>query len=124
MNSPWLPAAAILAFLTGIAHSYLGERYILIRLFRRADLPQLFGSDVFTRRTLRLAWHLTSIAWWGSAVLFWALAQGSVHLALEVLSCTFFCSALLTAVGSRGRHLAWPVFLLIAIFSWIAASSM
>lgn len=34
----------------------------LVRLFRRADLPHLFGSDLFTRRTLRLAWHLTSVA--------------------------------------------------------------
>ncbi len=27
-------AAAALLFLTGVAHSYLGERYILIRLFQ------------------------------------------------------------------------------------------
>lgn len=117
-----LAAAAILALLTGVAHSYLGERYILIRLFRRSDLPHLFGSDVFTRRTLRLAWHLTSVAWWGSAALFWALAQGSARLGLQVLSGMFFVTALVTALVSRGRHLAWPVFLLIAIFAWIGAS--
>ena len=80
--SPPLLAAAVLAGLTGVAHSYLGERYILIRLFRRQDLPHLFGSDVFTRRTLRVAWHLTSIAWWGSAFLFWALGKGSAPLGL------------------------------------------
>ena len=57
--------AAGLVLLVGLAHSYLGERYILIRLFRRSDLPHLFGSDVFTRRTLRFAWHLTTVAWWG-----------------------------------------------------------
>ena len=50
----WLLAAAVLTLAVGAAHSYLGARYILIRLFRRADLPHLFGSDVFTRRTLRL----------------------------------------------------------------------
>lgn len=117
-----LVAAAVLALLTGVAHSYLGERYILIRLFRRSDLPHLFGSDVFTRRTLRVAWHLTSIAWWGSAVLFWALGRGSTRVGLQVLGGTFLVSALVTAVGSRGRHLAWPVFLLIAILAWIGAT--
>jgi hypothetical protein len=39
-----------------IAHSYLGERYILIRVFRHADLPKLFGNAEFTCRTLRFAW--------------------------------------------------------------------
>jgi hypothetical protein len=67
--------AAFLAFSVGVAHSVLGERYILIRLFRRSDLPQLLGSTEFTTRTLRFAWHLTTIAWWGAAALFFALAQ-------------------------------------------------
>ena len=31
--------AALLIFLTGLAHSYLGERYLLMRLFRRKQLP-------------------------------------------------------------------------------------
>ena len=57
-------AALVLAVLLAAAHSYLGERYILIRLFRREDLPKLFGGGTeFTTRTLRFAWHLTSVAW-------------------------------------------------------------
>lgn len=55
-------AAAIAIYVTGIAHSYLGERYILTRLFRRDDLPRLFGGTAFTTATLRFAWHLTTIA--------------------------------------------------------------
>ncbi|MBA3657097.1 MAG: hypothetical protein H0W69_07085, partial [Gemmatimonadaceae bacterium] len=47
----WLLIAALLTVVVGLAHSYLGERYILLRLFRRDDLPHLFGSDVFTKRT-------------------------------------------------------------------------
>ena len=50
--------AAFLAVAVGIAHSYLGEHYILIRLFRRDGIPTLFGSPEFTIRTLRFAWHL------------------------------------------------------------------
>ena len=37
MNNPLLLAAAGLA-LVGLVHSVLGERYILVRLFRRRDL--------------------------------------------------------------------------------------
>jgi len=47
--------AAALCFALGLAHSVLGERYILVHLFRRTDLPKLFGDDRFTRRTLRFA---------------------------------------------------------------------
>ena len=37
--------AAIFLFFIGLAHSILGERYILVRLFRRDNLPKLLGSD-------------------------------------------------------------------------------
>jgi len=122
MNS-WLLLASVLAVLTGVAHSYLGERYILGRLFRRTELPHLFGSDVFTKRTLRFAWHLTSIAWVGAAVSFWVLARGDATGGIRVLSATFFLTSLVTAAGSRGRHLAWPVFLAIAVAAWLGASA-
>ena len=56
---------AFLTFTIGVAHSVLGERYILIRLFRRNNLPKLFGGPEFTILTLRFAWHITTIAWWG-----------------------------------------------------------
>lgn len=109
--------AAFLAFAVGVAHSVLGERYILIRLFRRQDLPKLFGGTAFTTRTLRFAWHLTTIAWWGAAGLFWFLARGSLSPAVAsgVLAAVFLCSALLTLAASRGRHLAWIVFLVIGL---------
>jgi hypothetical protein len=117
--NPWLLLAASLALLVGAAHSYLGERYILVRLFRRADLPPLFGSDLFTKRTLRFAWHVTTISWWGAAALFWALGRGSAHFGIQVLSATFLVTALVTAVGSRGRHFAWVVFAVIAVLAWL-----
>ena len=62
-----LVAAASLMILLGLAHSVLGECYLLIRLFRRPDLPKLFGSTAFTTRTLRFAWHLTTVIAWGLA---------------------------------------------------------
>ncbi len=116
--------AAVLAVLVGVAHSYLGERYILMRLFRRTELPKLLGSDVFTRRTLRFAWHITSIAWLGFAALLLVLAARDPaslrENSLKVVAATFAAHAALTGGASRGRHLAWIVFLAIAVLSWMA----
>ncbi|MGH1352935.1 MAG: hypothetical protein ACRBBN_19335, partial [Methyloligellaceae bacterium] len=67
-----------LLFGIGIAHSYLGEKYILIRLFRKNDLPKLFGGSEFTKNTLRFAWHLTTVAWFGFAFILIHLSRGSL----------------------------------------------
>lgn len=37
--------AAVLIFVLGLAHSVLGERFILARLFRRDNLPKLSRDD-------------------------------------------------------------------------------
>jgi hypothetical protein len=120
-----LSIAAFLAFAVGIAHSALGERYILIRLFRRTELPKLFGSTVFTTRVLRFAWHLTSIAWWGFAAILVLLATRSAtprNLSM-VLAITFLFTGAITFAISRGKHLAWPIFLFIAGVCLYAAAA-
>ncbi|MGO1541412.1 MAG: hypothetical protein ACTHZI_02695 [Luteimonas sp.] len=109
-------AAAILLFLLGLAHSVLGERYILVRLFRRDNLPRLFGGTAFTIRTLRFAWHITTVAWWGMAVLLWQVASGGDlgrSAVLTVLGWTMLLSGVLPLVITRGRHLSWIVLFLV-----------
>jgi hypothetical protein len=101
-------AAALIAAL-GIAHSILGERYILIRLFRR-DLPELFGNAWFTQRTLRFAWHLTTALAFGIAVLLVQLAGSASAPALaNTIGWTLLCCGLLPLIHTRGRHLSWIV---------------
>lgn len=121
----WLYIAALLAFAVGLAHSILGERYILIRLFRRADLPHLFGGPEFTVRTLRFAWHITTIAWWGLAAIIVLVAEDAASRPslLYVLAAVFLLSAALAAAGSRLRHLAWLVFAAIGLIVLVAAGS-
>jgi len=117
--------AALLLIAVGVAHSYLGERYILIRLFRREDLPKLFGGTAFTTRTLRFAWHITTIAWWGFAAILLHLAQGSVssRFVTSAIGTTFIATGLVTLTASRGKHLAWPVFIVIGIISICASAT-
>lgn len=117
--------SAFLTLTIGLAHSWLGERYILTRLFRRQNIPHLFGSDAFTKRTLRFAWHLTTVAWFGAAALLLILASyppdASARMLSRVIAATFLLSAVVALAGSRGLHLSWIVFLLIAGLVWVGA---
>jgi len=117
--------AAFFAFAIGVAHSVLGEKYILTRLFRREDLPEILGSADFTIRTLRFAWHLTTIAWWGFATIIFILARGSISFQnlSAVLAVTFLTTGAITLVVSHGRHLVWPVFLFIGGVCLYAATA-
>lgn len=117
-----LMLAAFLTFAVGLAHSYLGEKYILMRLFRRDDLPKLLGDQVFTVRTLRFAWHVTTLAWWGFGAMLWCASRGELTAAsaLDVLGVTMLVTAATILFASRGRHLAWPVFTAIGIIAMLA----
>lgn len=119
-----LLVAIMLLLGIGVVHSYLGEKYILMRLFRR-PLPKLFGDDTFTRRTIRFAWHLLTVAWFGfAAVLALAyLDRVSQPALLEVVGVTFAVTAATALVASRGRHLSWLVFAAVSIICFAAASS-
>ena len=107
--------SALLLVAVGFAHSYLGERYLLRRLFRRDNLPELFGGTEFTTRTLRFAWHVTTVAWLGFAAVLVLLADppassGAIGL---VIGLTFLIHGAVALFGSRGRHLSWLVFLAV-----------
>ena len=117
-----LLVAVALTVAIGVAHSYLGERYLLMRLFRQ-PLPPLFGGDEFTRKTLRFAWHITTLAWFGFAALLLLLYldDWSRTNALAVIGGTFAVTGLTALVASRGKHLSWIVFGAIAIISFAAA---
>jgi hypothetical protein len=118
-----LVSAAVLTALLAAAHSYLGERYILIRLFRREDIPKLFGGTTFTKQTLRFAWHLTSVLAVGFAALLIVLARpggGDPQVQARVIGVTFGACGVVALVGSRGRHLAWIAFFAMAALAFWA----
>ncbi|RZM84676.1 hypothetical protein C3B51_02340 [Pseudoalteromonas rubra] len=114
--------AAALLILVSLAHSYLGERFILIRLFKRDNLPELFGSSDFTIRTLRFAWHLTSIAWLGLAALLIALASPKFTptILLQIIAATFVLHSALALVLSRGKHWSWLLFAVVSVLLIVA----
>lgn len=114
--------ASSFVFLTGLAHSYLGERFILMRLFRVQQLPKLIGGTAFTVGTLRFAWHLTTVAWWGVAYLLFLAAGGSLSKdqVLTVIGITSLVSAALPLYFTRGKHFSWIVFLIVGALLLVA----
>ena len=108
-------AACILA-LVGIAHSYLGERYLLGRLSRHGNLSKIFRNPDFAFRVMRLAWHLTSIAWLGFAALLTLIAHGpltakAIGTAIGII---FLMHSAASLILVRGKHLSWLLFLAVA----------
>lgn len=124
-STSMLKVSALLLVLLGAAHSILGERYILTRLFRRADLPQLFGGTAFTTRTLRFAWHVTTVAWFGIAALLWQASSGRLDTQsiAATIGYTSVASGFLPLLITRGRHLSWMVFFLVGgLCLWASTS--
>ena len=119
-----LHVAAVLVFLLGLAHSVRGDRFILVRLFRRNDLPKLFGGTRFTTRTLRFAWHITTVAWWGMAAILWLAGSGDLteRSTLAVIGGSFLTAGLLPLVITRGRHLSWLVLFLVGGIALLRAA--
>jgi hypothetical protein len=118
MTHACLLAAAGLTALIGLIHSWLGERRLIGPLLAPATRRGLLRESRFARGVLRYAWHLTSLAWWGFAAIFVVLAPAPLAppggRILAILAATFLLTGLVVLISSRGRHLAWPLFLGIA----------
>ena len=112
-------AAGVACVASALIHSLLGEAWLVGPLVRGRS--GVMGRPI-SRQVTRLAWHWTSVLWLmvggvlvsaglGHAVDTWLLACiGGVHLAL----------GLFDAVVTRGRHLGWPMLILIGGLTLLA----
>lgn len=120
MNIP-LIIAAVITIIIGAIHSILGERLIVIPLLKR-DLPKILGSEFITRRTIRLAWHLTTLAIWALGAIMLVYSAHSLYpggrAVLTIIAVTFLISSLASLILVRGKHFSWWVFLMIALAIW------
>ncbi len=117
---PVVLALASLAILAVAAtHSILGEIKLIRPLVTPSTRAGLLAKSEFARQVLRFAWHLTSIAWIALAGELVVVASGwdARRGALAVVAIAFLATGIVTFAASRGRHLAWPAFLLIAALS-------
>ena len=104
-----LYGAALLLVVLAVAHSWLGERYLLQRLFRNTDaLPKLLGGTSFTKNTLRMAWHLTTVMAVAFALLLVQIARHATAAEMVFLiGVALLLAGLLPLVITRARHLSW-----------------
>ncbi len=110
--STLLIGAAVLLVLIGAMHSVLGEILFIRPLIAHESWPVFAEGRTFNERTLRFAWHLTTLAFWAFAAL---LALYDFPSAIfDVVTGTMLAMAVLTYGVSRGTHFAWAVFLAIA----------
>ncbi len=120
MTQSLLVAAAAATLVTSFAHSYFGERRLIVPLVVSSDGVM---ANTLAKRVTRLAWHLTSLLWLGQALLLLraALAPqpfdramvggiGLIHLGV----------GLFDAVYTRGKHIGWPLLTAIGILALLS----
>jgi hypothetical protein len=112
-------AAGVACIASALMHSLLGEAWLIGPLVRSRS--GAMGRPT-ARQVTRLAWHWTSVLWLmvagvlvsaglGHPVDTWLLACiGGVHLVL----------GLFDAIVTRGRHLGWPLLILIGGLTLLA----
>ena len=124
MNN-YLLIAAILAFLLGCVHSILGEILIFRYLHKAIIVEGKQFLQVRQVRALWSTWHLLTLFGWGLAIVLFCLSQATPlnesHIG-ESMAWQFSLSAIHWVYGTRGKHPAWIVFLIIAGLTWYGLS--
>jgi hypothetical protein len=127
MQSLYL-AAGVIAALTGVVHSVLGERLIFRHLRDGGVVPSL-GAPPLRARNVRIlwaTWHLASVFGWAFAGLLLRLAVAPdlpTSFVTAVIVLAYLGAGLLVLVGTKGRHPGWLALLAAAALTWAAAGT-
>lgn len=112
-----LIAAAIVITVIGLIHSFLGEKAIIGPLLKETKLPS------FTQRTIRIAWHITTLFWFAIAahLLAMHLYPGQERRSfLLIMIGVFGFSAIVSLISSKGRHISWTGFGAATVLMFLA----
>jgi hypothetical protein len=122
-------AAGVLALVTGLAHSVLGE-ILIFRHLRRGGLVPTLAAPPLRERNIRIlwaTWHLATVFGWAFAGVFLRLAvvpddpPGALIVIAAVSA--YLAGSLLVLVGTKGRHPGWIALLVVAALIWFGASA-
>ncbi len=108
-----LTLAAALILLTMAVHSLLGQKRLIQPLL---SIENDILAHPLARFLIGFAWHLTSAigAVLAAILLAWAWVPDHARaIGLAATGVVFLASGFYDAIGSRGRHIGWP--LLVAI---------
>lgn len=125
---PLLVTAGVLALITGVVHSLLGERLIFRRLRAGSLVPTLPAPPLQARhvRIQWATWHLASVLAWALAGLLLQASRGGAgtHGVVGASAFAFLAGALLVLLGTRGRHPGWVALGAVGILSWMAMGAV
>jgi hypothetical protein len=119
MHATLLYAAALLATVTALTHSILGERRLIGPILGETAPGPVILKGSLARKILRFAWHVTSLAWIAQAAVLVIIAtlppdtQGPPIVVVTGLS--FLLMAVVSIAISRGRHVGWPLLAAVGI---------
>ena len=105
---------------TSLAHSLLGERRLLGPLL--AQRGGVLDSEL-ARFLLRAVWHFMTLLFW---ILAMGLAAGlhsrdrAAFALLAAVAGGIGGAGIFDAVGSRGKHIGWPMLVLTGLLAGLA----
>jgi len=119
--------AGVLAVLTGVAHSVLGE-ILIFRHLRNGTLVPAMPAPPLKERNIRIiwaSWHLISIFGWAFGVVLLLLSsptngQSAQTLVVNAAVFAFAAGSLLVLIATKGRHPGWVAMLGVAALAWLA----
>jgi len=117
--NPFFGVAAALVFLISFVHSYFGEKKLIGPLLLQESRNAVL-EDSMARIVLRVAWHLTTLAWagMGAVILLQDSATETNAMIVHAMGATFALTGLALLITTRARHRAWIVFFAIAGCLW------
>jgi len=104
--------AAITLIIIAFVHSTLGEMKVIQPLYADSSLTP------YVKRLIRVSWHLITVFWMAIALYLVTmdLYPGAERKSfLIIMSSVFSCITLLALFASKGRHLSYIGFGLIAL---------
>lgn len=126
MNAYFI-AAAVLAFVVGLAHSVLGEIMIFRRMRKSGRVIPTDGGAILLGSNVRIlwaSWHVLTVFGWGmAAMLVWmsrSISVGIDHAVIaHAIEMSMLIGSILVLVATRGRHPGWIGLLGVAVLIWL-----
>lgn len=120
-----LLAASVVSAALGIAHSVIGD-LLIFKPLRQKQTENADALRILSRRrwdALWSTWHLLTIFGLGFAAVLFVLAGNSAAPLQDLrlpLAVTFLAGTVFWIYGTRGKHPAWIVLLILAALVWWA----
>ncbi len=115
----WLVASGLLLAVIAVIHSALGERAVIGPLLAFPYSEGPLAENRRVRNILRGAWHLTSVTWLGTGAMLFALAftplDEGARAVITLAVILYGAIGLYLLVAYKGRHIAAPFFVAVAI---------